>query len=241
MHLRHVVPFLLLFAWQAAPAGDPRDAPSRVQAWLGLGTSSFDLGEVTDCNGQHMQTEDEAGTGVQVDGWPSPSVRMSGAVASKDDGTYQLGLAAWEGPVVGVGAGWAGGPDRLGYEGPAVYLRLGSVDDPHLRVEVRTPTATPGITGWARAGLAWDMGMRGRGGFFLGAAAVKECPAVPCPATVETFDGSPQGPRPATTNRIAVFGDISLGLGRVVGLFLRGHLAENSRGFGLGIALRLAH
>jgi len=231
MHIRHVVPFLLLFAWQVAPGHDLREAPSRLKIWLGGGASTFDLWESTDCSGEtYTERETWSGWGAQVDAWPSPSVRVSGAYASMEDRGRLLGMVAWETSIAGLGVGWSGGPDRVGYEGPSAYVRLGPLDHVHARAELRSPTPIPGVTGWARAGLAGNMGRRRGGGFFFGVAAVKACADYPCPATTPLD----------VTDKLGVFADADLALGSMLGLFARGHLASHARGFGLGVSIRLA-
>ncbi len=230
MHIRHVVPFLLLFAWQVAPDPGLQDRPSRLKLWLGGGGTSFDLGEVTSCDGsRYMDRESWSGWGVQADAWPAPSQRVSVSVASVERKTQLAGMVAWEASFAGVGAGWSSGPARVGYEGLSAYLRLGSLDRAHLRGELRSPTPLPGLAGWARVGLASNMGRRRGGSFYVGAAAVKACPQVPCPTP------SP----PAVTDKLGFFADVDVAVGSTVVLFARGHLASGARGFGLGMALRL--
>ncbi len=233
MHIRHVVPFLLLFAWQAVPGSDLRDRPSRFKIWFGGGSSSFDLYEATDCDGdRYMVRETWSGGGVRADAWPSPHVRLSAAFSRTEDRSRLLGLAAWEARFAGVGAGWSDAPGRLGYQGLSAYLRLGPVDDAHFRAELRAPTPLPGITGWARAGLAGNMGQRRGGSFFVGLAAVKACPDVPCPTTTP-------GDTAETVDKLAAFVDAEFALGRWLGVFAKFHVAPNARGFGFGASLRL--
>ncbi len=230
MHIRHVVPFLLLFAWQVAPDPGLRDRPSRFKLWLGGGGSSFDLWEVTTCDGStYMEKESRSGWGIQADGWPAPTVRVSGAYARTEGRDQLAGMVAWEGSFAGLGAGWAGGPDRLGESGPSAYFRLGPVDHAHLRAEMRSPTPLPGVAGWARAGLAGNMGQRRGGSFFAGVAVVKACRDDPCPQT------SP----PPTADRLAAFLEAELPLGRSLGVFGRFHVGPSTRGFALGASLRL--
>ena len=231
MRPRHIAPFLLLFAWQIASTRRPDDRPSRLQFWLGSGVSSFDVDENIDCNGRrYVETEETDGGGVRVDGWPSPSVRVSGAVTTMRGTKAPLGLVAWEAKAFGAGAGWSGGPDRVGYEGPSAYLRFGPLDRVHLRAELRTPTSMPGVTGWARAGVAISPQRHRGGGFFFGVAAVKGCSGFPCP----------QPRPPLTTDKLDAFAELTLAFGRSFGVFGAGHLGEHTRGVGVGMMLRVA-
>lgn len=272
MKLRHVVPFLLLFAWQLAPPTETRDRPSRLRLWLGRGASSYDYTYWGTVGGQCLEWEpgcncgsSECGcycgclrfaptypqvrdakdktstTGIQVDAWPSPTMRVSAAYGSvyRTDplGTGSLpefagGLVAWEGRRAGLGGGWANGPAQPGYHGLAAYVRLGSRDGPQFRADLRTPTATPGVTGWARAGFAFNQqGRRDNIAVFLGLSAVEVGPDT----TVQAPPGS-AGPH---VTRPALFADAALPLGRRLDLFARGRFAKQGRTLGFGLALRL--
>jgi len=181
MRLRHVVPFLLLFAWQVAPPTDPRARPSHLRLWFGRGTSSYDYAYWITGGGQCLEYEPgcdgcncaclrsaptypvqryearskTSPAGIHVDAWPSPAMRVSAAYGSADMGmgsgpAFAGGLVAWEGRHAGLGDGGASGPAQVGYEGLAAYARLGSLDGPQFRADLRAPTSTPGVTGWAR-------------------------------------------------------------------------------------------
>jgi hypothetical protein len=244
MHARHIVPFLLLFAWQAAPTADPRDRPARLLVWLGGGESSFDYQWWgTDCDGNReieSGTDVHQSTGVRVDGWPSPTVRVSTAIGQAGSGSSSsrsavgAGLLAWEGLGAGVGLGWAAGAASVGYDGPAAYVRVGPLDGVHFRADLRAPTATPGVTGWVRAGLGYNLGRRHGASVFLGVSGVKA-------GTDEVAEGPDA--EPPTMDRLAVFADVTFGLGRNVDLFAQGHISQaatQARGFALGALIRLA-
>jgi len=252
MYPRHVVTFLALLAWQTAPSG-PRDRPSRLRVWLGAGRGTFDFtysGATSECvefvgcsctreilHPWRVDDTNETGSaGMQVDGWASPTIRISTAYGSAssrwaepDAGSgrsrFAAGLVAWEGAGVGLGAGWTVAAERLGFQGPAGYLRLGRADGAHFRADVRAPTATPGATGWAHAGLAYNQGRRGGSPeFFLGVSAVE--------------GGYAYGLWKRLT-RPALFADVVIPMNENAGVFARGHAAEKARGFSLGLALRL--
>lgn len=263
MKLRHVVPFLLLFAWQVAPPTDRPDRPSRLRLWLGGGRSSYDYaywgtggGQCLDygpggCDGcncaclrfaptypKRFDAKDETdASGVQVEAWPSPTLRVSAAYVGRADqpdraAEYAGGLVAWEGLRAGLGGGWTSGAAHVGYQGIAAYARLGSLDGPQFRADLRAPTATPGVTGWARAGFAYNQQGRHKNiAAFLGISAVEAGPDT----AYQAYPGSSG----ARVTRPAFFADVSLPLRRRLDLFARGHFAKKARGLGFGLALRL--
>ena len=180
-------------------------------------------------------------SGIQVDLWPSSAMRISVASGRADQedrwtvegpGTYRGGLVAWEGPLLGLGGGAASGPDHAGYDGLSAYARYGSRDGPQLRAELRTPTATPGVTGWARAGFAYNQrGRRDDIAVFLGVGAVEAEP--------DTSRRAEPGSESARATRPALFLDVAFPLGRKLDVFGRGHLGKQARGGALGLALRV--
>lgn len=259
MHARHVVGFLLLFAWQVAPPAAPRDRLSRLRIWFGGGRSSYDYsywgtagGECYDCYCENRTpirqrlydaADRTTAYGIRADAWPSPALRVSGAYGSAGPPdvrrpAFAGGLVAWEGRRAGFGGGWASGAARVRYDGLAGYARLGSLDGPQLRADLRAPTETPGATGWARAGFAYNtQGRRDDISVFFGISAVEAGP--------DTTYGSPESPvgRPsegetARLTRPAFFLDVTLPLSRSLDVFGRGHVAKQAGGFGFGIALR---
>ncbi len=259
MHLRHVVPFLALLAWQIAPAPRPRTRDSRIRVSLGAGSSrlEYSFWQVFLAGGQCLQPgagcdctsfaptfldttqvdakEDMPARAVQVDVWPSDRIRASGAIGSSGDPAqpYRAGLLAWEGARVGLGLGWADAGAPAGSRGLAAYARLGAVDGGQLRIEMRTPTATPGATGWARAGFAYGQGMRGGNlEVYLGVAAVQSVPA----GVLADTGAGPFAPRHVT--RPAAFGDVLLPFSAHFGVFVRGHVARRERGLAGGVAWR---
>ena len=256
MKLRHVMPFMMLVAWQVAPSPDSLPRPSRLRLWLGGGTSSYDYAYMgiggggcinpdagCDCTlaPTHPQRYEEAqktvAAGIQVDAWPKEATRLSAALGrATADGygtaVFAAALAAWEGPRLGVGAGWSAGPERVAYDGLSAYLRLGPADGAHLRAELRTPTSTPGATGWARAGVAYNLrGRRPGPEILLGVSAAAAGP--------DTTYPSQPGPDVRRVTRPAFFADLTLPLGPQDEFFVRGHFGKGTRGLGVGAALRL--
>jgi len=259
MRLRHVVPFLLLFAWQVAPPTNPRARPSRLRLWFGRGTSSYDYAywgtggggcinpDPASCSGCTSfyptypllnEARNKTSTaGIHVDAWPSPAMRVSAAYGWADLGggntpAFAGGLVAWEGRLAGLGGGWASGSAHVGYEGLATYARLGSLHGPQLRADLRAPTATPGVTGWARAGFAYNQqGRQENIAIFLGISAVEASPDT----TYQAYPGSTL----ARVTRPAFFADVTLPLGQHLDGFGRVHFAKKARSWGFGLALRL--
>ena len=251
MHLRHVIPFLILFAWQAAPTGTPADGPSNVRLSLGGGSIIFSYGYwglssgegfCNGCNCVSGESTPEVqegsyetdGGGAQLDGWTSPDLRVSAAAGlsgpSQGRKPYAAALVAWEGRLAGFGAGWAAPADRVGYRGPAAYARIGPLDGLHLRADLRTPTTTPGVTGWAHAGLAYNQGRRSGMTVFLGVSAVEAGPDT-------IYQVVPA--LPATRTRPAAFVDVSFPVRQDVNVIARGHITERASGYGFGLAVRL--
>ncbi|MEK7668116.1 MAG: hypothetical protein AAB409_05660 [Gemmatimonadota bacterium] len=135
-------------------------------------------------------------------------------------------LLAWEGAAVGAGGGWTFGPERPVGGGLAAYLRIGPLDAVHLRAELRPVTATPGVTGWARAGIAVNQGQRGGVGGFVGMSVAPG-------GTDEVFADVP--PRLNIGSRPAFFADATFGLGRALAVFVRLQKGKRLGGAGIGI------
>lgn len=247
MHARHVVPFLLLFAWQSAAGPDARERPGAIRLFGGLGVSTADYrywgweGATCDCPtcGQAAieQAQDQASSfGAGADVWVSPTTRVTavaGTSGSDNEGghpAFAAGLVAWEGASLGAGAGWASGAERAVPGGPAAYLRLGPLDGPQLRADLRAPTVSPGVGGWARVGVANGSGRHGEPVFFVGVGAVEV-------AADTIYDA--QVMRPRMVARPAFVVDASVGIRRNWDLFGRMHFGRNARALAIGAALRL--
>ncbi len=247
MQLRHLVPFVLLFAWQAAPAPVPRERPSAIRLLGGFGVSTADYrywgSEGATCScvtcGQAAieQGQDQSSSvGAGADVWVSPTTRVSAVVGTSGSDNqgghpaFAAGLLAWEGSSLGAGAGWASGAERAVPGGPAAYLRLGPLDGPQLRADLRAPTVSPGVGGWARVGITNGSGRHGEAVLFVGVGAIE--------VAADTIY-SAQVMRPLMVARPAFVIDASVGIRRNWDLFGRMHLGRNARAFALGAALRL--
>ena len=248
MHARHVIPFLLLFAWQSAPSPDAGDRPGAIRLFLGAGAGSADYqywgweGATCECPScGHRALEqghnDASSAGVGADVWVTPTTRISAAAGTSgmqgggNRQGYAAGLVAWEGPWLGAGAGWATATEIAVPGGLAAYVRVGPLDGPQIRADLRAPTTSPGVGGWARAGFATGSGRHGEPAFFVGVGAVEVAQD-----TIYEIDT----PFPLMVVRPAFVAEASLGIGRAWDVFGRAHFGAHARGFALGAALRLA-
>lgn len=173
---------LLLLLWQTAPVSIQRDSAGRVQIALGYGGGQFEQ-RLLGCEGEVLNADPVPVSvgGVQVDAWPAEDFRISafgGALTSQGQtagfGGLQLAL---EGRGAGIGAGLALVPwsaidpdysDLL----PSGYLRLGSRDRGHFRLDLFHPTPTPGATGDVlRMGVGINQGLLHTGRGFFGVSA----------------------------------------------------------------------
>ena len=239
MHVRHLVPFVILMAWQAAPSG-------RFRVAFGSGASNYlhdiqwydsDLNcDYSGCNCfesppyTHHGTEDQSykSTGVQLEAWPSNSIRVTGSAGKANDALVGALEVAWEGRWLGLGGGYAHSSDSIGESGLAGYLRLGKLDGAHLRGELLPPSPIWGVGGWSRVGLGYNLG-RGPGtGVFVGVAKTT--------GNVGLTEGRQE--------QAELFADVNVPvLGRTVDLLLRGHLGVGSSSpplqWGLGAGERV--
>ena len=240
MHARHLVPFVILMAWQAAPSG-------RFRVAFGSGASHY-LRDIqwysgdfncddSGCNCSetpaytHQGTEDKSykSTGVQLEAWPSNSMRLSGSAGTANDAFFGTLQVAWEGHWLGLGGGYGHASDSLGESGLAGYLRIGNLDGAHLRGELLPPSPIWGLGGWSRVGLGYNLGRGPGAGLFVGVAK-----------TIGNV-----GLTEARQEQTALFADVNLPvLGRRVDLLLRGHLGVGSWSppsqWGLGAGARVS-
>jgi hypothetical protein len=227
VRLRHVLPFTILLAWQAAPVQLEQEPSGRYRLSFGLGGGSYPY-EYVGCSGAGTPaTQVYASGGVELDARPADAVRVSVfggpltlAAGDQSVGIVGGGQAAWEGRLAGVGAGFVGTSVNAGRGGLSAYLRLGDADAAHVRVDLRQPDPAWLVSGWARVGLGYNLGLRRGFGAFVGLSQVlghQPLHATPSDAT-------------------AVFADLTFPLGRRGDLLLKGHLLGG--GFGLGVGLR---
>jgi hypothetical protein len=164
---------LLLLAWQTAPLSLGPDSAGRIQLALGWGRGQFERRELS-CAGDVVSARPVPFTtgGAELDYRPSPDTRLSAFAGrlTQGEGSSSWGgfQAAVEGAAVGLGLGAA----RMSFEDahglvPSGYLRIGSRDGAHFRLDVFHPTTAVGVTGdVVRMGVGFNQGMRrGRSGF----------------------------------------------------------------------------
>jgi len=248
MHLRHVVPFLALFAWQTSVEPPDTTGIARVRAWLGAGASGFQLrfwdwvdDPITCCGNPPCGTtrvrevvrrrRTEMRAGARVDAWPARQVRISAAAAIGGSADRVGGgrvLAALELPLLGAGAGAS--LDAADGEGrAAAYARIGPLDGVHVRADLRHPSVAPGVMGFARAGLALNQGRRLGTGFFVGMADVRIAADTTYPAPPTTL---------VTRVRRMPFLEVTH-TARNLGFFLQAHAAGDAWGVAAGVIGRL--
>jgi hypothetical protein len=164
---------LLLFVWQTAPVSVQSDSAGKLQLSLGWGVGQFEKRSLS-CSGEVLSAEAvpfNAG-GAQLDYWPSSNTRLSvyGGGLRQFGTTSSWGgiQAAIEGRRVGFGLGIARMPFEDVYgAAPSAYLRIGSRDHVHFRMDAFHPTTAVGTTGDVfRMGVGFNRGLRrGRRGF----------------------------------------------------------------------------
>jgi hypothetical protein len=180
MRLRSFKGPLLLFVWQTAPVSVRPDSAGRLQLAVGWGGGQFEQRALS-CSGEVLSADPIPFTagGVQLDYRPADAVRLSAfggrltqhGVASGWGGVQ----AAIEGGKIGLGLGVA----RVTFEDvsstgvsgtvPSAYLRLGSRDRVHFRMDAFHPTTAVGTTGDVfRMGVGFNQGLRRERRGFLG-------------------------------------------------------------------------
>jgi hypothetical protein len=165
---------LLLLAWQIVPVSVGPDSAGRFQVTVGWGGGQFEDRSVG-CSGEVFSAEPvpfNAG-GVQLDYWPSDQVRLSGFGGTLTENGVRSGWggaqAALETRYVGLGLGVASMSFQEVYGAvPSAYVRLGSRDHVHFRMDAFHPTTAVGATGDVfRIGVGFNQGLRrGTRGFF---------------------------------------------------------------------------
>jgi hypothetical protein len=169
---------MLLLLWQTAPVSFQQDSAGRVQIALGYGAGQFEQRDLS-CAGDVLSANAVPFTarGAQIDAWPATAVRITAVGGALTSGEQTVGFGgfqvALEGPGAGIGLGaaalpWSALDQDLGRIMPSLYLRAGSRDGGHFRIDLAPPTPTPGATGdLLRMGIGVNQGLRhGVRGFF---------------------------------------------------------------------------
>ncbi len=166
-------PFMLLL-WQTAPVSVQRDSVGTFQLAVGWGAGQFEDRDLS-CSGDVIGAVPARfnGGGVQLDYRPSAELRVSGF-----GGVIEVGgtRSAWggvqtafEGRRGGVGFGLAHTPFEDLDIVPSGYIRVGSRDGTHFRLDVFHPTPLVGATGdVVRIGAGFNQGLEHRTRGFFG-------------------------------------------------------------------------
>lgn len=166
---------LLLLLWQVAPVDVQPDSSGRYRVSLGYGGGQYEARQLN-CAGDVVSARPVGfrSSGVHVEAWPATRLRLAGfggvlAMEAGDyDGPYVGALIAAEAQHVGFGAGPVLVSGTDGFVGPSLYLRLGSMDQPHVRFDALPPSPTFGATGWGRVGIGFNLGHRSGASGFAG-------------------------------------------------------------------------
>ena len=164
---------LLILTLQAGPVEiRPTEDGTGYRLVFAAGAGQYES-RVLGCDGSVESAEavPAKAIGVSADIYPSPDVRVTGAIGAHDDGGAFTGAhggfqVALERPKFGLGLGFTkfGGDSA----GPHYYVRLGSREGAHFRAELASPNATGPLLGTARAGVGWNRTADGRAFGFAG-------------------------------------------------------------------------
>lgn len=183
---------LLLLLYQGIPAGVRPDSLGRYRLTFSLGGGQWEKADFS-CDGALLSTTPVRfrSTGIELEAWHDNRVRLIAFVGKTGQrngpsrvtdpnsgapyvpfyaGTYGGGGFAYEGRAIGAGVGIIAVPGPDGFLAPTPYLRLGSRDAGHLRLEVFGPTPAFPTAGWVRLGAGFNKGHRRGYSGFIGVA-----------------------------------------------------------------------
>jgi hypothetical protein len=184
MKLRHLVPFAILMAWQAAPARVDSVPRSRFSFALAYGQARLEdyTPPQFDCEGNQTSPDrsevvDVSSVGVKAELVTSGGLRLTAFGGTKTsarpelDGGYGGFQVAWESRWAGLGAGLTTGVPTgirpVTGPQPNLYLRLGGGNE-HFRFEWLPPGEASGIGGYVRAGVGFNKSPSGNTNGFAG-------------------------------------------------------------------------
>lgn len=163
---------LLILAIQAAPVAVAPDSGGNLRLTFGYGRGQYEMRDLN-CAGDVIGAAPVpySVAGASVVYWvPETDLRLSasGGLSLFEGGRepWIIGQLAWEGSIVGLGAGFARNPYLEGGESldlgravPSLYVRIGRLGGMHFRSDMFHPNATLGVTGDVlRLGLAVNQG-----------------------------------------------------------------------------------
>jgi hypothetical protein len=228
------VPLLILALDTLPGAVVPDSSGTKMRLALGFGDAGYEE-KFFDCDGNLESTApvDVQSMGGRLD-IAARKLRVTACLgriesdvrkgdAPEYNGAYRGLLLAGEWRHVGLGAGFVGIESQDGFLAPSIYLRGGSLDGRHFRLELLPPSEMLGSAAWLRAGVGWNQGWaRGTRGF----VGVGMWPY--------TYAEQPE-PR--------LVGEFDLPVSRRIDLLLRGQIGagvDRAQGAaGVGVAIRL--
>ena len=169
MYARYLNAPLLLLLWQLAPLDVKTDRTGKLRLDFGAGTGFYRYLHSTGvgCSGEPVELTTPAkysSKAISAEAWASDAVRVRGAFGSVTDETGALNgllggaMVSLEQKRFGVGIGVSSFSGTDGSWAPAVALRAGPLDGPHLRADYGFPGANLGLLGRPRVGLGLNQG-----------------------------------------------------------------------------------
>jgi len=173
---------LVLVLWQAAPVGT--DEYGRTRLGLGLGAGRIEFSTIS-CEGEVLESEttDYQTAGASLEHWLAPRqllLRASGGYSWSDsitlNGPFGALTLSREWQHFGLGGGIAlvpetdfDGPESVRGVGtrPSLYLRGGSRDKLHVRMELYAPSMQTHVVPWSLV-VGYNQFTRGRPSGSLG-------------------------------------------------------------------------
>lgn len=160
---------LLLLLWQVAPVTAAPDSSGRVRLSVGYGTGGYhSKAEVVSCDGQTLESSTKEGSWTaptgEVEAWLSSRVRTvvtaAGNSATPEVPARQMvgSLVALEASGIGVGGGvvHSRGTDEV--TAPLLYLRFGSLEGGHARIDLIVPDPPANDDRWVRVAVGFNQG-----------------------------------------------------------------------------------
>lgn len=158
---------LLIVLWQAAPVGVEPGPDGRARITVGVGAGRLESRSIS-CEGDLLGADPvpyQMG-GASVEYWLTDVLRMSGVLGYVSGDAYEWNAAfggmlmAYEGSRRGFGLGLAHSASEEMPSSLSLYLRFGSLDGAHFRVDGFTADPLLGTTGLLRTGVGHNMGRR---------------------------------------------------------------------------------
>ncbi len=170
MQLRHLLPFAILLAWQAAPT--PQPPRTRVSLSLGYAFAEFEeyTAAQTDCSGnqispEHSEVLEVRSVGARADVTTSQGLRLTAFAGNADSprgsaaGAFGGAQLGFESRYVALGGGVSAAPSELlssasSRSATSLYLRFGDAYKTSFRAEWMGPSETFGADGVLRVGAS---------------------------------------------------------------------------------------